>query len=156
MRAGGSDEVEVDLDFAALLRFRTALRRFNRWSEEQAALAGLTHIQHQLLLAVKGHADPRGPTIGEAARYLLVRHHSVVELATRVEALGFLARHPDGDDGRVVRLRLTAAGEERIRALTEVHVRELATLAPLLQALVNGSKPNSGLTRNVTAGGGGA
>jgi DNA-binding MarR family transcriptional regulator len=139
--SGDNGEVKVELDFAALLRFRTALRRFNRWSEEQAAIAGLTHIQHQLLLAIKGHADPRGPTISDAAEYLLVRHHSVVELATRVEMLGFLARHPDDDDRRVVRLRLTSVGEDRIHALTEVHVRELASLAPLLQALIEGSKP---------------
>ena len=132
---------EAEFDYAALLRFRTALRRFNRWSEEQAALAGLTHIQHQLLLAIKGHADTRGPTISDVAEYLLVRHHSVVELADRVETLGFIARHPDSDDRRVVRLKLTAAGEDRIRALTEVHVRELASLAPLLHALVAGSKP---------------
>ena len=133
---------EAELDFAALLRFRTALRQFNRWSEEQAALVGLTHVQHQLLLAVRGHADARGPTISDTAEYLLVRHHSVVELATRVEAMGFLERRTDEDDGRVVRLRLTAAGEDRIRALTEVHVRELRSLAPVLQALLDGSKPN--------------
>src|SRR5664279_1065925 len=141
--AYGSTVPEADLDYAALLRFRTALRRFNRWSEEQAAVVGLTHVQHQLLLAVKGHSDARGPTISDVAEYLLVRHHSVVELATRVEALGFLARHEDEDDGRLVRLRLTVAGEDRIRALTEVHVRELSSLAPLLRALVDGSKPDS-------------
>jgi DNA-binding MarR family transcriptional regulator len=124
-------------DFAALLRFRTALRRFNRWSEDQAAAVGLTHIQHQLLLAVKGHDDARGPTIGEVAEYLLVRQHSVVELATRVEALGFVQRRTDGSDGRVVRLTLTPPGEEAIHALTELHLRELQALAPLLQALAD-------------------
>jgi DNA-binding MarR family transcriptional regulator len=127
----------LEPDFAALLRFRTALRRFNHWSEAQAATVGLTHIQHQLLLAVKGHDDVRGPTIGEVAEYLLVRQHSVVELATRVEALGFIKRHADETDGRVVRLLLTPAGEDSIRALTEVHVRELRTLAPLLEALID-------------------
>jgi DNA-binding MarR family transcriptional regulator len=131
-----------DPDFAALLQFRTALRRFNRWSEAQAAAVGLTHVQHQLLLAVKGHPDDRGPTIGEVAQYLLVRQHSVVELATRVEALGFVERGPDPADGRVVRLRLTRTGEDRIRALTELHLQELRTLAPLLQALA-GSDPTA-------------
>ena len=119
------------------------MRQFNRWSEQPAAAVGLTHIQHQLLLAVKGHRDSRCPTISDAAEYLLVRHHSVVELATRVEALGYLARHPNQADGRAVRLQLTAAGEGRIRAFTEVHLRELASLAPLLQALVDGSNPDS-------------
>jgi DNA-binding MarR family transcriptional regulator len=125
-----------DLDFTRLLAFRTALRRFNRWSEAQAASVGLTHSQHQLLLAVKGHLDDRGPTITETAEYLLVRHHSVVELVSRVEALGFVARTADPVDGRIVRLKLTAAGQDRIRALTELHLRELRSLAPLLQNLV--------------------
>ena len=41
--------------FRELLAFRTALRRFLRWSDEQAAAAGLTGQQHQLLLAIRGH-----------------------------------------------------------------------------------------------------
>jgi hypothetical protein len=45
--------------YERLLRFRTGLRRFLRWSAEQAATAGLTPAQHQLLLAVRGHPDPR-------------------------------------------------------------------------------------------------
>ena len=53
---------------------RTGLRRFEHWSAEQAASAGLTPAQHQLMLAVRGHPDRRGPTIGEAAEYLLLRH----------------------------------------------------------------------------------
>src|SRR4051794_39061681 len=82
-------------DYRALLAFRTALRRFNHWSEAQAEAAGLTHAQHQLLLAVKGHHDGRGPTIGEVADYLLLRHHSAVELINRAQAAGFVERTKD-------------------------------------------------------------
>ena len=39
-------------DYANLLAFRTALRRFDSWSHEQARRLGLTHAQHHLLLAV--------------------------------------------------------------------------------------------------------
>ncbi|MDT7553365.1 MAG: hypothetical protein QOI16_1901, partial [Pseudonocardiales bacterium] len=76
-------------DYVNLLRFRTALRRFDSWSREQAQHVGLSHAQHQLLLAVKGHDQPEGPTIGEAASYLNTRHHSVVGLVDRVERAGF-------------------------------------------------------------------
>lgn len=127
----------ADRDYAALLRFRVALRTFNRWSEDQAAKVGLTHTQHQLLLAIKGHSDPRGPTIGDAAEYLLIRHHSAVELASRVEAAGFVERTPDKADGRVVRLKLTMLGEDRIRELTKVILREVGSLAPVLRALTD-------------------
>ena len=53
----------TDADYEDLLTLRTGLRRFLRWSEQQAEEAGLTPAQHQLLLAVRGHtrsaAGPR-------------------------------------------------------------------------------------------------
>lgn len=132
-----------DKDYQRLLAFRTQMRRFEHWSREQAAALGLTHTQHQLLLAIRGHGDVRGPTIGEAADYLLVRHHTAVELADRVQELGLLARERDAEDQRVVRLVLTEAGKARIRALTALHLEELSRLAPALGALV-GDLPDSG------------
>lgn len=123
-------------DFTNLLDFRTRLRRFERWSEQQARSVGLTPAQHQLLLAVKGHADERGPTIRELADYLLLRHHSTVELVNRVEASGLARRLGDPDDARVVRIELTALGEERLAQLTTMHIAELRRLAPILDHLV--------------------
>jgi DNA-binding MarR family transcriptional regulator len=131
-------------EYEALLAFRTALRRFNHWSESQAKEAGLTHMQHQLLLVIKGHRDERGPTIGEAADYLLLRHHSTVELVNRAQAAGLVERVRDADDARIVRLRLTDAGEERIAELTGLHISELQQLAPLLQHVVDGSELHHG------------
>lgn len=124
-----------DRDFADLLAFRTALRRFNRWSERQAKSVGLTHAQHQLLLAVRGHDGDRGPTIGDVGGYLLLRHHSAVELVNRAEAAGMVVRERDPDDGRVVRLRLTRQGEQAIAALTSLHLQELKHLATMLAQL---------------------
>ncbi len=127
-------------DFQALLAFRTALRRFNRWSEEQAKAVGLTHMQHQLLLAVKGFEGDHPPAIGDVAESLLLRHHSTVELVNRAQAGGFIERHRDTEDGRVVRLTLTAAGEECLQRLTALHIAELGQLAPLLAHLVSGGQ----------------
>ena len=123
-------------DYANLLAFRTALRRFDAWSHEQARQVGLTHAQHQLLLAIKGHDGPQGPTIGEAALYLNTRHHSVVGLVDRAEAAGLLCRARDDADARAVRLRLTDLGEERLAQLTELHLAELGRLEPILRHLV--------------------
>jgi hypothetical protein len=47
-------------DYERLLAFRTGLRRFLAWSGQQAEAAGITPAQHQLLLAIRGHPDPRG------------------------------------------------------------------------------------------------
>ncbi|MBS1888185.1 MAG: MarR family transcriptional regulator [Actinobacteria bacterium] len=114
-----------DDDYANLLEFRSALRRFLHWSEEQARGEGLAPSQHQLLLAVKGHRGPDGPTVGEVAGYLAVRHHSVVGLIDRAEKSGLVRRVQDSDDHRVIRLQLTATGDELIKRLSQVHLEEL-------------------------------
>lgn len=105
-------------EFERLLEFRVALRRFQRWSEDQAQASGLTHVQHQLLVAIKGHPGQAPPTVGDLAGYLLLRPHSTVELVDRAEAAGLVERIPDGADGRVVRVRLTPAAESILRELT--------------------------------------
>jgi DNA-binding MarR family transcriptional regulator len=125
-------------DYQRLLDFRTGLRRFLRWSAEQAAAAGLTPARHQLLLAIRGHRDPAGPTIGDVAGYLLIRHHSAVELVDRAVAAGLVERRQDADDLRAVRLGLTADGADRLARLAALHVEELRRLAPQLEALWDG------------------
>jgi DNA-binding MarR family transcriptional regulator len=115
-------------DYEELLGFRTALRHFLGWSEEQARAAGLTPAQHQLLLAIKGHPGEAAPTIGELAHYLATKHHSVVELIGRAEAAGLVERHRDEDDHRVVHLILTPLGEEKIEQLSRITLDEVRTL----------------------------
>lgn len=126
----------TDGQFATLLEFRVAWRKFTHWSEQQALAAGLTPAQHQLLVAIRGHGDRRGPTITEVSEYLLLRHHSVIGIVQRAEALGLVERRDDPDDHRLVRLRLTPLGRRRVDKLAALHLAELATLAPLLDALV--------------------
>src|SRR3977135_3102798 len=98
-------------DFERLLEFRVTLRRFQRWSEDQAQAEGLTHVQHQLLVAIKGQHGRRPPTGGDLAGSLLLRPHSTVELVDRAEAADLVERTSDRDDGRVVRVRLTSSGD---------------------------------------------
>ena len=124
-------------DFQRLLEFRVTLRRFQRWSEDQARAAGLTHVQHQLLVAIKGHHGSRPPAIGDLAGYLLLRPHSTVELVDRAEAAGLVERTPDTQDGRVVRVRLTAEGEEILQKLTRAHLDRLHELAAVLDEFVD-------------------
>lgn len=123
-------------DFEKLLDFRVTLRRFQRWSEDQAQAAGLTHVQHQLLVAIKGHSGDRQPTVGDLAGYLLLRPHSTVELVDRAEAAGLVERVPDRGDGRVVRVRLTMAGDRVVQQLTRAHLDRLHELAAVLDEMV--------------------
>ncbi|GAB3491938.1 MarR family winged helix-turn-helix transcriptional regulator [Flexivirga lutea] len=125
----------TDADYTRLLRLRTRLRKFEHWSAEQAAAMGLTASQHQLLLAIRGHKDDDGPTIGDVADYLLVRHNTAVELVNRTQELGLIDRHRDGSDHRVVRLALTEEGRKRLNALSADHIEELARLAEVVDEL---------------------
>jgi DNA-binding MarR family transcriptional regulator len=124
----------TDADYRELLAFRTGLRRFLRWSEDQANAAGVTPAQHQLLLAIRGADNPDGPTIRDVADALLLKHHSAVGLVDRAETTGLVERVTDRDDHRVVRLRLTAQGRRKIDALSASHLAELKRLAPLMRA----------------------
>ena len=125
----------TDEDYRRLLQLRDGLRLFLRWSERQAAFAGLTPAQHQLLLTIRGHPDPRGPTIGDVATHLLLRHHSAVGLIDRAEAAGLVTRTQDPERLSTVRLHLTSEGSERLETLSELHLEELAHLAPTMHAL---------------------
>jgi DNA-binding MarR family transcriptional regulator len=123
-------------DFERLLAFRVGLRRFQRWSEDQARAAGLTHVQHQLLVAIKGHPGSDPPAVSDLAGYLLLRHHSTVELVDRAQQAGLVRRTPDPRDARLVRVRLTSKGERILNELTPAHLIELHSLAAVLDELV--------------------
>jgi DNA-binding MarR family transcriptional regulator len=136
----------TDDQYLELLAFRTGLRRLLRWSDEQAAAVGLTGQQHQLLLAIRGHPGSSGPTIGDAADHLLLRHHSAVEHVDRAEQADLVRRITDGDDRRIVRLALTTKGRRLLDQLSAAHIEELARLGPIVERLVRGLERQSTIT----------
>jgi DNA-binding MarR family transcriptional regulator len=127
-----------DEDYRRLRDVRAGLRAYLRWSEERAGEVGLTPAHHQLLLGIRAHEDERGPTIGEMAQLLMLKHHSSVELVDRAQRAGLIRRVPDPLDHRIVRLRLTSDGIRRLEGLAAQHVAELARLAPRLSRLWRG------------------
>ena len=122
-----------DEDFGRLLAFRDGLRKFLHWSEAEAKAVGLTGAQHQLLLAIRGHGSD--PSIREVAEHLLLRHHSVVELVDRAVTARLVERVDDEHDQRIVRLRLTQTGRDRVAALAGVHLEELSRLRSRFDSL---------------------
>jgi DNA-binding MarR family transcriptional regulator len=131
-------------DFENLLRFRTTLRSFLRWSEDQATAAGLTHAQHQLLVAIKGHPGPEPPAIRELAEYLQLQSHSAVGLIDRAVSAGVVRRQQDGKDARVVRVHLTEKGDWLVTTLASAHLTELHKLATTLNNLLPSQPAETG------------
>jgi DNA-binding MarR family transcriptional regulator len=127
-----TDEPLTKQDFEALARFRFAIRRYLRFSEETVRQHGVTPQQYQLLLALKGYPDREWATVGELAERLQLRHHSVVELVTRAQAQDLVDRAPHPDDGRAVRVTLTAKGDHLLAELAALHREELRRMESAL------------------------
>ncbi|MCW2901480.1 MAG: Transcriptional regulator, MarR family [Streptosporangiaceae bacterium] len=112
-------------DFEALARFRFGIRRYLRFSEETVRRHGVTPQQYQLLLALKGFPGRDWAVVRELADRLQLRHHTVVELVNRAQGEGLVARTPDPDDSRAVRVLLTDEGERILGRLSALHRDEL-------------------------------
>jgi DNA-binding MarR family transcriptional regulator len=122
----------TDADYRALADFRLQIRRFLHFSEEAARYEGLEPQQHQFLLTVRALSGAHGPTVGEIAAHLLIRHHSAVGLADRLVDRGLVERVRGGRDRRQVRIRLTTLGEHAIMRLSATHRAALLNTGPVL------------------------
>ena len=138
-RATTSDPAE-SVDYETLARFRYGLRRFLAFSEAEANRSGLTAQQYQALMAIRGFSIRNPVSIGDLADYMLVRHHTAVELVDRMVKLKVISRVTDPSDRRRVLLQLTGDGERRLRHLYRVHVRELRAMGPTLTKMAKLSR----------------
>ena len=120
-------------DYESLSEFRYQLRRFLRFSEDAAQSEGLTPLQYQLLLHIKGFPGREWAAVGELADRLQTQQHGVVALVTRCEAIGLVTRSPGKTDRRQVQVRLTATGEKCLARLAARHRVELKSLAHVFQ-----------------------
>jgi DNA-binding MarR family transcriptional regulator len=102
-------------EVARVAEFRVALRRFLHGTERVAREVGITPRWYLLLLLIKGAPDLKErSTVTELAARLRLAQSSVTELVARAEQAGLVRRERSSEDGRVVYLRLTAEGEERL------------------------------------------
>lgn len=119
-------------EYGTLAEFRYRLACFLRRRHQAARAVGLEPQQYELLLAIAGLPRQKQPTIKELAAQLLLEHHSVVELADRLEQRGLLARQSLGRDKRVVLLAVTPAGERALRRVVSCSLKQVRTEAPAL------------------------
>lgn len=115
-------------DYVRLSHFRHRLRRFLRVSERICQGQGLTPLQYQLLLHVRGDPDRDWSSIGELAERLQAQHHGTVALIDRCEKLDLVERRPGRQDRRVVEIHLLPAGEEKLERIARLHQDELHQL----------------------------
>ncbi|WP_292442266.1 MarR family transcriptional regulator [Methylibium sp.] len=115
-------------DFESLAGFRYQLRRFLRFSEEVTRKSGVTPLQYQLMLQIKGFPGRDWASVAELAERLQAKHHGVVALISRCEATGLVRRSASRSDQRRVEVRLTPAGEQRLEHLAHLHREELRSV----------------------------
>jgi DNA-binding MarR family transcriptional regulator len=119
-------------DFEDLAEFRYQLRRFLRFSESVTKKYGVTPLQYQLMLQVKGFPGRDWATLTELAERLQAQHHGVVALVSRCEALGLVERRAGLSDLRLVQVCLTPKGEKCVEQLAILHRDELTALEDIL------------------------
>jgi DNA-binding MarR family transcriptional regulator len=115
-------------EFETLARFRYQLRRFLRFSEETARRNGVTPLQYQLLLQIKGFPGRDWATVVELAERLQAKHHGVVALISRCEKAGLVVRKLSRADMRLVEVQLTPKGEHCLEQLARLHRAEHLSL----------------------------
>lgn len=120
-------------EFEKLSEFRYQLRRFLRFSEEAAQAEGLTPLQYQLLLHIKGFPQRDWATVGELSERLQMHPHGAVTLISRCESMGLVERATGREDRRQVEIRLTLEGERRLSRLAELHRTELQSLGSVFR-----------------------
>ncbi len=111
--------------YEALADFRYRLRRFLRYSERITREHGMTPLQYQLLLQIRGYPGREWATVTELAERLQAAHHGVVSLVTRCETAGLVVREVNENNRRVVHVKLTPKGERAIEHLAGLHRDEL-------------------------------
>jgi len=126
-----------DRHFAGLLAVRSDLAEFNSGGERLAQQLGLSHVQHHVLLSVRGDPLQVGPRVADVARALSIASPSAVELIARLVRAGLVQRQPDPTDRRATRLRLTELGDRAVHQLSQDHLPQLRELTSRATALLN-------------------
>ena len=115
-------------DYEKLANFRYQLRHFLRFSEEVTRKKGITVLQYQLMLQIRGFPGREWATVGELSERLQAKQHGVVSLVSRCEAVGLVQRAVSESDRRRVEVRLTESGSRCLEELASLHRMELLAL----------------------------
>jgi DNA-binding MarR family transcriptional regulator len=128
MSANNNNQALGKSDYERLSHFRYRLRCFLRISEDLCQTHGLTSLQYQLLLHLRGIPGKNWATVSEIAERLQAKHHGVVALIDRCEKSGLVERRPSLEDRRQVEIHLLPRGARLLARLAVLHQPELRQL----------------------------
>jgi DNA-binding MarR family transcriptional regulator len=115
-----------------LSRVSRLARHLELARKEAFGRLGLEQWQFDVLAALRRSGPPYEMTPGELLTETLVSSGAMTHRIDQMEAAGLVARQPDPDDGRVVRVRLTDRGREAVDvALGSLLDRERQLLSQL-------------------------
>ncbi len=101
---------------AAISEIMQSLRRvfkaIHDYSRDVSDYFGVTGPQ---LWAMKALAEERGLSLGELARKMCLHPSTITGVVDRLEGKGHVCRERDMEDRRVVKVRLTPAGETLVK-----------------------------------------
>lgn len=133
--ADGNDAVEEilrqwsverpDLDVSPMGvfgRLSRAARMLDRSLAETFGRYGLSGGEFDVLAALRRSGEPRGLTPTGLYRSMMLSSAAMTNRIDRLEGRGLVARGPDPDDRRGVRIRLTAEGLELVEKAVAAHV----------------------------------
>jgi len=124
-RVDAAIEPPTKEDLEAMSAFRYRLRRFLRFSEEVTHTAGVTPLQYQLMLHVRGISGREWASVGELAERLQAAPNGTAALVSRCELAGLVVRKVSRVDRRQVEVHLTAKGERLLIRLAALHKTEI-------------------------------
>lgn len=119
--------------YEALSEFRYQLRRFLRFSEMICRKQGVTPLQYQVMLHVRGFPGRDWVTVGEIAERLQAQPHGALAAILRCEANGMVYRTRSTADRRQIEIRLRPKGERCLKKLAALHHAELKSIRKTIQ-----------------------
>ncbi len=127
-----------DLDvapLAVLSRVSRLARHLDRARRAAFAEHDLEAYEFDVLAALRRAGSPYELSPGQLLRQTLVGSGTMTNRLDRLESRGLVVRRPDPEDGRGIRVRLTARGRTHVdAAVTDLLAREKALLAALPDA----------------------
>jgi len=109
-----------DAIFVAILKTADAL---SQEAEQLTRSAGLTMAQYNVLRILRG-AEPDGLLCRGISERMISRDPDITRLLDRMETHGWITRHREKEDRRVVKTRITEEGLAALKKLDQP-VREL-------------------------------